>query len=115
MSVHAASHSIADLFGNSGFENGNLTGWTVTQPNSTYVASTTVNPSINSLTAPVGSYFVGVANPGDVAPDEKRKPVHTPVIDITGLGVVEGDTIDGILWAIAAARTASPQQTAVRR
>jgi len=87
--VQAVSFDAGTLFGNYGFETGNLNGWAVTQPNSTnYVSALVppVNPAIDPadpannpqvLLAPVGSYFTGLANPGDL--NRNYKLEHVPV------------------------------------
>jgi hypothetical protein len=81
---------VATLFPNIGFENGNLTGWTLTLVNTDYVSTLTppVNPSIDpadagnnptTLTAPVGVYFTGLMRVGDVGADLKYKLAHDAI------------------------------------
>ena len=80
---------VSTLFSNIGFENGNLSGWTLTRPNSSFVSSLTppVNPTINpadpandptTLTAPAGAFFTGLKNPGDGV-DLKYKLAHNAI------------------------------------
>ena len=104
-SASAATIQVEDIFSNAGFEDGNLNGWTATKPNSNYIFPTGGNPIINpvidpsgptpQLTAPAGNNFVGVLNPGDIAPDENVKLVH----DAVAGSFDAGDVIEGTFWA----------------
>jgi hypothetical protein len=91
----AQSIDVCGLFSNPGFESGNLSGWTLTQPNTSYVPSLSppVNPSINpadpadnpaTLSAPAGSYFTGLMDPDDNGIDLKYKLAHTVISDTDG-------------------------------
>ena len=96
----AATLDVSTLFANIGFENGNLTGWTVTRPNTTnYVASLSppVNPTIDpadpannpaTLTAPAGSFFTGITRPGDTGADLSYKLAHDAVSISVSTGTV---------------------------
>lgn len=104
-SASAVTIQIGDIFSNAGFENGNLSGWKATKPNGNYIFPTGGNPVINpvidpsgptpQLVAPAGNNFVGVLNPGDVAPDENVKLVH----DAVAVDFDAGDIIAGTFWA----------------
>jgi len=95
----AANLDVTTLLPNSGFESGNLTGWSLTQPNTDYVVSLSpnVNPSIDPadvannpalLVAPSGSFFTGLKRVGDVAPDLKYKLAHGAVAVTVSTGTV---------------------------
>ena len=98
---------ISTLFTNFGFESGNLSGWSVTRPNTTnYVASLSpqVNPIIDPadpgnigsiLTAPVGDYFTGILRPGDLGSDLAFKLAHNAV----AISALTGDTFQVTLYA----------------
>jgi len=109
-SVPAAAVTI-DLSGavlpNVGYESGNTSSWTATQPNSSFVIPVPVNPAISplnpcctngstlpNLTAPVGLFFAGVAtDPDDV--DEKGKLVH----DALAVSYAAGTDFTITVWA----------------
>jgi PEP-CTERM motif-containing protein len=102
----AAPIDISTVFNNSGFENGNISSWTVTRPNGHYVAnlSPSVNPSINPadlandpamLVAPAGSCFTGLTSPGKMGPDLNYKLAHNAI----ALSVPTGTTFQISLFA----------------
>src|SRR5436190_22087250 len=98
---------IYSIFANAGFENGNLSSWSVTQPNTVnYVSSLSppVNPTIDAadpgnnpatLTAPAGSFFTGLTEPGTPANDPGYKLAH----DAVAIAVPTGTTFQINLWA----------------
>ena len=108
----ASAQGILDacgLFPNIGFENGNLTSWTLTAPNGDYILTPTganpvIDPSIDPadlannpavLTAPAGFHFTGVKQIGDTAIDLKYKLSHNALAQ----AVPGGTTIQVRVWA----------------
>jgi len=102
----AAALDVATLFSNIGFEAGNLSGWTLTQPNTDYVVSLspTVNPSIDpadlannpaTLNAAAGTYFTGLKRVGDTGADLKYKLAHTATAINVPTGTVFTVTVFG--------------------
>ena len=102
----AGAADVAGLLSNSGFETGNLSGWSLTQPNADYVSSLSppVNPRIDpadppndptTLIAPGGLYFVGLKRPGDVGADLKFKLAHNAV----AINVATGTVFDVAVFA----------------
>jgi hypothetical protein len=106
-STRLLAADVSSLFSNPGFESGNLSGWTVTQPNTNnYVSSLSppVNPSIDPadpgnnptlLTAPSGSFFTGLMEIGTPANDPAYKLSH----DALSISVSSGTTFQVTLWA----------------
>ncbi len=88
---------VGSVFGNLGLEDGDFGGWKLTHPNSSYVSSLSLNPSIDPadpandpsiLAPPDGSFFTGLANVGDN--DIKYKLVH----DAAAVSVPSGTTFE---------------------
>jgi hypothetical protein len=97
---------VCAVFSNIGFENGDLTNWTLTRPNTNFVASLSpaVNPTIDPadaanspvvLVAAVGSYFTGLKRPGDEGLDLSYKLAH----DAIAIDVPSGTTFQVVVWA----------------
>ena len=108
-SVAQAQINACSIFTNMGFENGNLSGWTLSAPNGDYVlvpdgTNPILDPSINPadpadnpalLSAPLGTHFTGVKQIGDTAIDLKYKLSHTATL----LSVPGGTTIQVTVFA----------------